>query len=172
MDQLAWDHFLSVFFFFFKAERITAVHCAKVVTGPTAGGTSGKDRLLVAFHRCKSCTANVIFCLACSLELTPHFASLRKAIAMLNSRVELLARYLKDAQSGFFKSPFLLMRDEVISMWHMQGAIPKDHAVLREIKGLCQRLPVMDLDGFQGNLDKVTVVFFFPRHRRYLLFLL
>lgn len=82
-----------------EAERITAVHCAKVVGGGDQAGSA----------------------------LLPHFSTLSKAIGALNSRVSVLHHFLQDVQSGKIKP---------------------DQKILREIKGMCHRLPTMDSEQF------------------------
>jgi len=97
-----------------EAERITAVHCAKVVVG---GGDQAGSVLL------------------------PHFVTLSKAIGQLNSRVSVLHKFLSDVQSGKQKP---------------------DQKILREIKGLCNRLPTMDspqfTDDFLGEYNDALLV--------------
>jgi len=83
-----------------EAERVTAVHCAKVVTD------ENKDQSSV----------------------TPHYANLSKAIQMLRDRIKVLHHFLSDVKSGKVKA---------------------DQKVLREIKGLCNRLPTMDTPDFK-----------------------
>jgi len=85
-----------------EAERITAVHCAKVVTGGDQTGS----------------------------VLLPHFSSLAKAIGQLNSRVSVLHKFLSDVQAAKQKP---------------------DQKILREIKGLCNRLPTMDSPQFSDD---------------------
>jgi COP9 signalosome complex subunit 6 len=96
-----------------EAERITAVHCAKVVTGGDQTGS----------------------------VLLPHFSTLSKAIGQLNSRVSVLHKFLSDIQSGKQKP---------------------DQKILREIKGLCHRLPTMDsaqfTDDFLGEYNDALLV--------------
>jgi len=86
-----------------EAERVTAVHCAKVITNVETGSV-----------------------------VTPHYSSLMKAIATLNSRVTILHTFLRDVASGKFEA--------------------YDHKLLRSIKGLCNRLPTMDSDEFKQDL--------------------
>jgi COP9 signalosome complex subunit 6 len=83
-----------------EAERVTAVHCAKVVTD------DNKDQSTVA----------------------PHYATISKAITMLRDRIKVLHQFLKDVASNKVKA---------------------DQKVLREIKGLCNRLPTMDTPDFK-----------------------
>jgi COP9 signalosome complex subunit 6 len=96
-----------------EAERITAVHCAKVVGGGDQTGS----------------------------VLLPHFSTLSKAIGQLNSRVTVLHKFLLDVQSGKQKP---------------------DQKILREIKGLCHRLPTMDspqfTDDFLGEYNDALLV--------------
>lgn len=86
-----------------EAERITAVHCAKV---------AGRNDQ------------------ASSSALLPHFSTLSKAIGQLNSRVTVLHRFLQDVQTGKIKP---------------------DQKILREIKGMCHRLPTMDSEDFTDD---------------------
>jgi len=83
-----------------EAERVTAVHCAKVVTD------DNKDQSVVA----------------------PHYANLSKAIGSLRDRIRVLLQFLKDVGSGKAKA---------------------DQRVLREIKGLMNRMPAMDTPDFK-----------------------
>lgn len=82
-----------------EAERVTAVHCAKVVTGDDSGSA-----------------------------VVPQYATMDKATTMLKTRVSLIHKYLQDTK---------------------QGKIPTDHKILRDIKALCNRLPVMDSPEFK-----------------------
>jgi len=84
------------------AERVTAVHCAKVITNVESGSV-----------------------------VTPHYQTLAKAIAMLNSRVKVLHQYLRDVS---------------------QGKIEIDHKILRQIKGMCNRLPTMNSHEFKEDV--------------------
>jgi len=85
-----------------EAERITAVHCAKVITNVEPGSV-----------------------------VTPHYNSLKNAISMLNSRIRLLHQFLKDVASA---------------------KIDADQKLLRQIKGLCNRLPTMQSLSFKDDL--------------------
>ena len=62
-------------------------------------------------------------------------ASLGAAVQMLNSRVDVLLRYLKDVESG---------------------ASPPDHAVLRAAAALARGLPAADSDAFRKDMDAET----------------
>lgn len=84
-----------------EAERITAVHCAKVVTGDQTGSA-----------------------------VIPHYKTLNKAIKMLNQRIKVLLTILQDMESGKIKA---------------------DHRIMRDIKGLCNRLPTMSSDVFKQD---------------------
>jgi COP9 signalosome complex subunit 6 len=84
-----------------EAERCTLVHCAKALNDEGDGSA-----------------------------ITPHFASLSKAVQQLNARVRVLHQFLSD---------------------HKAGRIQADQATLRQIKGLCNRLPVMDSREFQSD---------------------
>jgi len=83
-----------------EAERVTAVHCAKVVTD------DNKDQSVVA----------------------PHYANLSKAIGSLRDRIKVLLQFLKDVSANKVKA---------------------EQRVLREIKGLMNRLPAMDTPDFK-----------------------
>jgi len=85
-----------------EAERITVVHCAKVVTREEKGQSA----------------------------VAAHYITLRKAIFMLNARLKMLTQFLKDVQDG---------------------KIQPDQKHLRQIKGLCNRLPTMDSDAFRAD---------------------
>ncbi|CEP14864.1 hypothetical protein [Parasitella parasitica] len=60
--------------------------------------------------------------------LIAHLTTQRNAIAMLNSRIQLLHQYLQDAQSG---------------------AIPIDHDIIRQISSICGRSPVLEKTAFE-----------------------
>jgi COP9 signalosome complex subunit 6 len=97
-----------------EAERITAVHCAKVLTDDVGGSVVG-----------------------------PHYATLHKAIKMLNQRVKVLLQILSDMDTGKLKP---------------------DHRIMRDIKGLCNRLPTMDSREFKEDFlseynDDLLVVY-------------
>jgi COP9 signalosome complex subunit 6 len=97
-----------------EAERITAVHCAKVITGETVGSV-----------------------------VTNHYETLGKAIEVLNTRVGVLVQILKDVEAG---------------------KMNMDHKLLRNIKALVQRLPVMSSSEFKSDLlseynDDLLVVY-------------
>lgn len=62
-----------------------------------------------------------------SSTLVPHLTSQRNAIKMLHSRIEFLAGYLAGVKDG---------------------SIPTDHDALRQISGLCARLPIVDSQDF------------------------
>jgi len=84
-----------------EAERVTAVHCAKVITTVEAGSV-----------------------------VTPHYLTLTKAINNLNSRIKILHQYLRDVAAG---------------------KIEADHKLLRQIKGMCNRLPTMQSLDFKED---------------------
>lgn len=86
-----------------EGERITAVHCAKVVTGAVKGQSA----------------------------VTTQSGSLTKAVSMLDERLTVLNNFLKDTADGKVK---------------------KDHAILRELKGMCNRLPTMDSLEFKEDM--------------------
>lgn len=85
-----------------EAERITAVHCAKVGVGHAKGESA----------------------------LVPHLNTLSKSIGMLNTRVAVLHKFLADTQSGKIKH---------------------DHKILRDLKGMCNRLPTMESPEFNDD---------------------
>jgi len=85
-----------------EAERVTAVHCAKVITNVETGSV-----------------------------VAPHYQTLTKAIGMLNSRIKVIHQFLKDVS---------------------QGKLEADHKILRQIKGLCNRLPTMQSLDFKEDL--------------------
>lgn len=62
-------------------------------------------------------------------EIIPHYSTLTKAVTSLHQRLTILLMFLQDSQSG---------------------KIPLDHSILREIKGLCARLPVADTNQFNS----------------------
>jgi len=85
-----------------EAERVTAVHCAKVITNNEGGSV-----------------------------VSPHYQTLTKAIAALNSRIKVIHQFLRDVS---------------------QNKIEADHKILRQIKGLCNRLPTMQSLDFKEDL--------------------
>jgi len=86
-----------------EAERLTVVHCAKVVQDVQEDDVSSVQQ---------------------------PFSQIVKSLDSLNARVNLIARYLEDVKSGDTKA---------------------DQGLLREIRGLCNRLPTMDTDGFKAD---------------------
>lgn len=111
-----------------------------------------------------------------SSSLVPHLSGVSNAVHMLNVRIDLITKYL-DAVA--------------------QGAIPKDHQMLRQISCLCNKLPTIDSQTFHqdftdefnesllisylamltkgttqlGDLvDKYNVTFDRNRHRRGMMF--
>ncbi len=70
-----------------------------------------------------------------------HLVTLRRSICMLQSRVKVLVRFLQATASG---------------------EIPKDHALLRQVFGVCARLPAMNSaqfkHAFQGEYNDSMVV--------------
>lgn len=70
-----------------------------------------------------------------------HLTALRRSIAMLQARVAVIGKFLAAAE---------------------EGGVPKDHAILRQIAGVCARLPAVSspqLDkAFRGECDDSTVV--------------
>jgi len=85
-----------------EAERVTAVHCAKVVSD------ENKEQSAIV----------------------PQLTSLHKAITSLNQRIKALHSYLQDVRAG---------------------KVVADQKILREIKGLCNRLPTMDTADFKQD---------------------
>jgi len=85
-----------------EAERVTVVHCAK--------GLGDDDK-----------TASAV---------VPHYATLGKAITMLNSRIRVLLQFLND---------------------HKAGRVKAEQRVLRDIKALVSRLPTMDSADFKTD---------------------
>jgi COP9 signalosome complex subunit 6 len=65
-----------------------------------------------------------------------HLIGLHNAIAMLNSRVKTLQKYLHVSQSG---------------------TLPRDHSLLRRVGELCHQLPAIDSPSF--NTDFINVSF-------------
>lgn len=86
-----------------EAERITAVHCAKVVTGAAQGESA----------------------------VVTQSNSLGRAVSMLDERLTVLNTFLQDTASG---------------------KIQKDHAILRQLKGMCNQLPTMDSLEFKEDM--------------------
>jgi len=85
-----------------EAERVTAVHCAKVITDVESGSV-----------------------------VSSHYSTLIKAINNLNARIRTIHNFLKDVS---------------------QGKIEVDHKILRQIKGMCNRLPTMSSTDFKEDL--------------------
>jgi len=75
-----------------EAERVTAVHCAKVISQVDGAAST----------------------------VAPHYGTLKASVTTLNQRLKLVHQYLKDTQANKVKT---------------------DHAILRQIKGLVNRLP-------------------------------
>jgi COP9 signalosome complex subunit 6 len=86
-----------------EAERVTAVHCAKVISQTGDGNTS---------------------------TVTPHYAQLQQAVTTLNQRLKVVQSFLRDTQSKKIK---------------------EDHAILRQIKGMVNRLPAANAVDFKEN---------------------
>jgi len=84
-----------------EAERVAAVHCAKVINTLDSGSA-----------------------------VATHYAALVKAIAMFNGRVKVLSDFLKDVAAN---------------------KIEADHKILRQVKGLCNRLPTMQSPDFRED---------------------
>lgn len=86
-----------------EAERLTAVHCAKIAQDDKNDDVSAAQG---------------------------PFTQISESLRSLNVRVELVAKYLEDVKSGDTKA---------------------DEGLLREIRGLCNRLPTMDTDSFKKD---------------------
>jgi len=84
-----------------EAERVTAVHCAKVISQTSDSNQS---------------------------TVTPHYSTLQQAVTTLSQRLKVIAAFLKDTQ---------------------QKKIPTDHNLLRQIKGMCNRLPAANTADFK-----------------------
>jgi hypothetical protein len=74
------------------------------------------------------------------LSVVSHYSTLLKSVESLKARVSAIHAFLLDVQRGKFKG------DQSAS--HQQ--------LLRDIKGLCQRLPIMNQDEFRGDLVSVS----------------
>jgi len=85
-----------------EAERVTAVHCAKVISQVDTNTST----------------------------VTPHYSTLQQAVTTLNQRLKVVQQFLKDTQSNKIKA---------------------DHAILRQIKGMCNRLPAANALDFKEN---------------------
>jgi len=66
-------------------------------------------------------------------SLTPHLSTLHKAISSLNQRTKLIHQFLTDVKNG---------------------VIVADQSLLREIKGLCNRLPTIDSAQFKQDFTQ------------------
>lgn len=86
-----------------EAERVTAVHCAKVVSQQSDSGST----------------------------VTATYTNLHKAVTSLKDRVKAITQYLRDVKAG---------------------KIEGDQRILRQIKGMCNRLPTMISSNFQSEL--------------------
>jgi len=75
-----------------EAERVTAVHCAKVINQVDGSAST----------------------------VAPHYGTLKSSVQTLNQRLKVVHTYLKETQANKVKT---------------------DHAILRQIKGLVNRLP-------------------------------
>jgi COP9 signalosome complex subunit 6 len=62
--------------------------------------------------------------------LASHLSTLQSAVKMLNSRVMIIKKYLEAVKSG---------------------ALPADHALLRDISSLCQQLPAIQTNEFKHD---------------------
>jgi hypothetical protein len=73
-------------------------------------------------------------------QVIVHLTTQRNAIAMLNSRIQFLLKYLQDTQSG---------------------AIPVDQDIIRQISSLCRRSPILEKKAFdeQFSTVKFTMVY-------------
>jgi len=85
-----------------EAERVTAVHCVKVISNVDTGGST----------------------------VAPHFTALKSAVSTLSIRLKIVAAFLHDVQSGTVKP---------------------DHSILRQIKGMCNRLPTATAVDFKTS---------------------
>jgi len=85
-----------------EAERVTAVHCAKVISQVDTNTST----------------------------VTPHYSTLQQAVTTLNQRLKVVHTFLKDTQDGKIKA---------------------DHAILRQIKGMCNRLPAANAVDFKES---------------------
>jgi len=85
-----------------EAERVTAVHCAKVISNVDTGASA----------------------------VAPHYTTLRAAVATLNSRVRVIALYLREVAAN---------------------KIEADQKILRLIKGLTNRLPSITTREFKQD---------------------
>jgi len=62
--------------------------------------------------------------------LTSHLSTIQSAIKMLNSRVKIIARFVKESRDG---------------------TIPRDEGLLRSVNALCHLLPTIDTDKFKED---------------------
>jgi len=62
-----------------------------------------------------------------------HLNGMHTAINMLTERIEIISRYVAAVQAG---------------------TVPFDHALLRQVKALCARLPALDSDAFRAEFVK------------------
>jgi COP9 signalosome complex subunit 6 len=68
-------------------------------------------------------------------QVIVHLTTQRNAIAMLNSRIQFLLKYLQDTQSG---------------------VIPVDQDIIRQISSLCRRSPVLEKKAFDEQFSTVS----------------
>lgn len=96
-----------------EAERVTAVHCAKVISQVDTNTST----------------------------VTPHYSALQQAVTTLNQRLKVVHQFLKDTKEGKIKT---------------------DHAILRQIKGMCNRLPAANAldfkEGFVSEYNDALLV--------------
>lgn len=64
-----------------------------------------------------------------------HYTTMIKSVESLKARVKAIHQYLLDVQSG-----------------KIDVSKEQDQQTLRDIKGLCHRLPVMTQEKFRGDL--------------------
>ena len=62
--------------------------------------------------------------------VTPHYSTLQQAVTTLNQRLKVVHAFLKDTREGKIKT---------------------DHAILRQIKGMCNRLPAANALDFKQS---------------------
>ena len=137
-----------------EAERIVVTYAAKVVNQEEAGSAGRRQwpnkakrtsrtkfrsfaRYSEPGSSCSSvllCCSRVAVCFA-ARSVISHYTTMLKSVESLKSRVSALHQFLLDVQSG-----------------KVDMARQQDQQILRDIKGLCHRLPVMTQHQFRSDL--------------------
>jgi hypothetical protein len=76
----------------------------------------------------------------CCVSVVAHYTTMIKSVQSLRDRIAVLHQFLLDVQSG-----------------QLNINANGDQQILREIKGLCLRLPVMNQEQFRSDLLAVRI---------------